>query len=245
VYKNSLFVFGGYNGQVVLNTFYEFRFEPVLVPPPSLLCDLRALVNNESLSDVAFLVEGLPVFASRIHLASRSEHFRAMLFGGMREAFLPRKVTAAARKHTPAAAGGAGEASGGEGEELARGGADKSADQDFIVVEDVSHAVFVKMLEFLYTDDGEEEGDQRRQGHGLAKARKRSVAPCCVEAGPWPLVWQLTPCAAVALLCCWQWRTFPPRWRCRCSSLASGGCCRGSRGSARRPSAEELPPPTW
>ena len=26
-----------------------------------------------------------PVYASRVHLASRSEHFRAMLYGGMRE----------------------------------------------------------------------------------------------------------------------------------------------------------------
>ena len=31
---NSLFVFGGYNGQVVLNDFYEMRFEPVAIQTP-------------------------------------------------------------------------------------------------------------------------------------------------------------------------------------------------------------------
>jgi hypothetical protein len=66
---------------VVLNDFYEFRFDSVVVPPPSLCDDMRALLNNPDLSDVTFLVEGQLVFASRIHLASRSEHFRAMLYG--------------------------------------------------------------------------------------------------------------------------------------------------------------------
>lgn len=36
VHGNSLFIFGGYNGQVVLNDFYEWRFQPLLVPPPTL-----------------------------------------------------------------------------------------------------------------------------------------------------------------------------------------------------------------
>ena len=60
VYKNSLYIFGGYNGQVVLNDFYEFRFEPVVIPPPSLIEDMRALVNNKDYSDVTFIVDGLP-----------------------------------------------------------------------------------------------------------------------------------------------------------------------------------------
>jgi N-acetylneuraminic acid mutarotase len=85
VYGNSLFVFGGYNGQVVLNDFYESRYEPVAFPPPPLIHDMRTLIDNKDFSDVTFIVEGRPLYASRAHLAVRSEHFRAMLYGGMRE----------------------------------------------------------------------------------------------------------------------------------------------------------------
>lgn len=112
VHGHSLYLFGGYNGHVVLNDFYEYRFEPVSIPPPTLLSDLRMLINNQDLSDVTFVVEGKRVYASRVHLAARSEHFRAMLFGGMRE----------------------------------------SATNKEIELPDVSHDVFMKMLEFLYTD---------------------------------------------------------------------------------------------
>lgn len=70
---------------MVLNDFYEWRFQPLLVPPPTLQEDMRNLVNNRELSDVTFIVDGFPVYASRVHLALRSEHFRAMLYGGMRE----------------------------------------------------------------------------------------------------------------------------------------------------------------
>jgi len=124
VYKNSLFVFGGYNGQVVLNDFYEYRFEPVLIPSPTLLDDLRGLVNNQELSDVTFLVEGRPVHASKILVASRSEHFRAMLYGGMRESF-------SVASKGPEDVGG-------------------------IVIEDVGYEVFLKMMEYLYTDHVED-----------------------------------------------------------------------------------------
>jgi len=117
VYQNSMYVFGGYNGQVVLNDFYEFKFEPVTVPPSSFVSDLRVLINNRDLSDVTFIVEGFPVYASRLHLAARSQHFRAMLFGGMRESL-----------------------------------------GDEIELKDVSHAVFLKVLEFIYTDTVEDIG---------------------------------------------------------------------------------------
>ena len=56
---------------IVLNDFYEFRFEPVVIPPPKLVNDLRKLIDNEELSDVTFLVEGRPVYACRAHLAVR------------------------------------------------------------------------------------------------------------------------------------------------------------------------------
>ena len=55
------------------------------IPPPTLVEDLRSLIDNKELSDVTFIVEGKAVGAVRAHLAVRSEHFRAMLFGGMRE----------------------------------------------------------------------------------------------------------------------------------------------------------------
>jgi len=85
VFNNSLYVFGGYNGSIVLNDFYEFRFEPVSVPPSNLVDDLRKLINNPAFSDVTFVVENQSVYATRAHLAARSEHFRALFYGGMRE----------------------------------------------------------------------------------------------------------------------------------------------------------------
>merc|ERR1712050_157427 len=42
--------------------------------------------NNPAFADVTFLVEGQPVYATRAHLAARCEHFRALFYGGMREA---------------------------------------------------------------------------------------------------------------------------------------------------------------
>lgn len=112
VYGNSLYAFGGYNGSVVLNDFYEYRFEPLMVPSPTLVGDLRAMVGNKELSDITFLVDGFPVYACRAILAARSEHFRAMLYGGMKES-----------------------KAGGE-----------------VEIKDMSHPVFLKMLEYLYTD---------------------------------------------------------------------------------------------
>jgi len=89
VYNNSMYAFGGYNGSIVLNDFYEFRFEPVLIPPSNLIEDMRKLINNPQFSDVAFLVESQTVYATRAHLAARSEHFRALFYGGMRESAAP------------------------------------------------------------------------------------------------------------------------------------------------------------
>ncbi|CAD7953611.1 unnamed protein product, partial [Amoebophrya sp. A120] len=89
VSNNSLYVFGGYNGSSVLNDFYEFRFEPVTIPPSHLVEDLRSIVNNPILGDVTFLVEDMPVYATRSHLAARSDHFRALFYGGMRETIRP------------------------------------------------------------------------------------------------------------------------------------------------------------
>lgn len=119
VYGNFLYVFGGYNGSSVLNDFYKFRLKPIGVPPPSLVSDFRRLINNADLADVRFLVEGKEVFAHRAVLAIRSEYFRVMLCGGMRES------------------------------------TGKSPDSP-IELPDVSHTVFLKVLEFLYTDTADD-----------------------------------------------------------------------------------------
>jgi hypothetical protein len=113
VHNNSLYVFGGCNGSIVLNDFYELRFEPVSIPPSNLMEDLRKLINNPSFADVTFLVENQPVYATRAHLAARSEHFRALFYGGMREA---------------------------------------SHMEEHIVLPDVQHAIFLHLLEYIYTD---------------------------------------------------------------------------------------------
>jgi RCC1 and BTB domain-containing protein len=52
----------------------------------------RAMVNNEEFSDVTFLVENEPVYAHRVILAHRCDHFAAMFRSGMRESterFIP------------------------------------------------------------------------------------------------------------------------------------------------------------
>jgi hypothetical protein len=125
VYENNLWVFGGYNGQSVLNDFYKFRLKPIGVPPPALVSDFKRLINNEELADVRFAVEGKEVFAHRAILAVRSEYFRVMLStGGMRESIINSEP----------------------------GGGMPGLSGAPIELRDVSYAVFVKVLEFLYTD---------------------------------------------------------------------------------------------
>ncbi len=82
VYKNNLYIFGGYNGSTVMNDMYKCRLQPICVPRSSLSDDFRRLINDSSTSDVCFLVEGKEVYAHRAILAVRSEYFQAMLFNG-------------------------------------------------------------------------------------------------------------------------------------------------------------------
>mmetsp|Transcript_18781 Transcript_18781/g.71073 ORF Transcript_18781/g.71073 Transcript_18781/m.71073 type:complete len:526 (-) Transcript_18781:353-1930(-) len=88
VYGGSMYVFGGYDGQNRLNDLVKYKFPTPPkdgIPKSTLTQDLRNLVNNETLSDITFIVEGEPVHAHRV-LCMRCTFFRAMLLGEMLEA---------------------------------------------------------------------------------------------------------------------------------------------------------------
>lgn len=88
VYNSSLYIFGGYDGQQRLNDFWQIKLASEVnidIPRSSLISDLRSCVNDQKLSDVAFLVEGKPVYAHKL-LCMRCSYFRAMFDGQMREA---------------------------------------------------------------------------------------------------------------------------------------------------------------
>ena len=86
--------------------------------------DFRRLLNQPDMSDVKFVVEGQNVYAHRAILAVRSEYFRVLLFNGrMRESVQ------------------ASEAGGG-----------MINPSSTIEIGDVSLNVFLKVLEYLYTD---------------------------------------------------------------------------------------------
>lgn len=89
VHKDSMFVFGGYDGQSRLNDLLEFKFGfgGADIPASSLVSDLRALVDNPALSDVTFVLEdgNARVSAHRV-LCMRCPYFKALLTGEMVEA---------------------------------------------------------------------------------------------------------------------------------------------------------------
>mmetsp|Transcript_16875 Transcript_16875/g.20609 ORF Transcript_16875/g.20609 Transcript_16875/m.20609 type:complete len:648 (-) Transcript_16875:63-2006(-) len=126
IYGNSLYAFGGYNGDTVLNDFYKIRLKAVSIPSSGYDRDMLKLIDNQELSDVTFLVEGKMVYANRAILATRSEYFHIMFFSGaMRESIqstedIASNVTAKNRRA--------------------------------IEIQDVSHVVFMKVLEYIYTD---------------------------------------------------------------------------------------------
>lgn len=86
---------------------YDLSFE---VPQSTIISDFRDLINNETLSDVTFLVEEQPVYAHKLMLM-RSAYFKALILGEMRESRL-----------------------------------------STIRIEQVSHHIFLTILEYLYTD---------------------------------------------------------------------------------------------
>lgn len=140
VYGNSLYIFGGYNGNTVLNDFYKFRLKPIGVPPPALVSDLGRLIDSSEFGDISFLVEGKQVYANRAILAIRSEYFRVMLCGGMRESTFQKQERDVQTNKV---------------HRIISGDDDTDSSEDFdspIPLPDVSHSVFLKVLEFLYTD---------------------------------------------------------------------------------------------
>jgi hypothetical protein len=110
----ALFIFGGYDGSTRLNDFLRFDFTvydlSFEVPSSTLVSEFRALVDNESLSDVTFIVEGTPVYAHKLFLM-RCCYFQALILGAMKE-----------------------------------------SNMKTIRIEQVSHPTFLKILEYLYTD---------------------------------------------------------------------------------------------
>jgi leucine-zipper-like transcriptional regulator 1 len=80
------------------------------VPPSTLGSELRAMVDDETLSDVTFLVEGTPVYAHKLML-TRCSYFRALFLGEMMESKM-----------------------------------------STVRIEQVSHPIFLQVLEYLYTD---------------------------------------------------------------------------------------------
>jgi hypothetical protein len=113
-YNEAMFVFGGYDGSDRLNDFIRFDFAvydlSFEVPQSTIISEFRGLVDEETLSDVTFIVEGTPVYAHKLMLM-RCSYFRALFLGDMRES---RMAT--------------------------------------IRIEQVSHPIFLQMLEYLYTD---------------------------------------------------------------------------------------------
>ena len=85
----ALFVFGGYSGLTRLNDFVRFDFAAYdlsfEVPSSSLISEFRALVDNETLSDVCFVVEGAQVVYAHKLMLMRCSYFRALILGEMKE----------------------------------------------------------------------------------------------------------------------------------------------------------------
>lgn len=90
VHQDAMYVFGGYDGQERLDDFWRFDFaQRDEIPPSSLLNDLQAMVNDDTCSDVIFVVENgtKEVYAHKVMLL-RCSYFRALLLGGMVESRL-------------------------------------------------------------------------------------------------------------------------------------------------------------
>lgn len=89
--NKQLYVFGGFDGNKWLNDVFvldvgkleanEIAGEAVT----NLIMNMKKLVNNALFSDISFMVEGQEIYAHKAILVEQSEHFKAMLCGGMLE----------------------------------------------------------------------------------------------------------------------------------------------------------------
>ena len=46
---------------------------------------MRTLINNQTFSDVVFIVESKPIYAHKAILAAQCDHFKSMFLNGMKE----------------------------------------------------------------------------------------------------------------------------------------------------------------
>lgn len=88
-HKDSMLVFGGYDGADRLNDFVRFNFGPDVtstcaIPPSSITKELGEFVNNELGSDISFVVEGKNIYAHKI-MCMRCPYLRSMLCSNMKE----------------------------------------------------------------------------------------------------------------------------------------------------------------
>ena len=92
VANKYLYIFGGFDGNKWLNDVFVLdvgKLEASAIAGEAvnnLIGNLKKLVNNSLFSDVTFILEGKELFAHRVILVSRCEHFRVMFTGGMLEA---------------------------------------------------------------------------------------------------------------------------------------------------------------
>jgi hypothetical protein len=93
VYNDAMYVFAGYSGTERINEFIKFDFAlydlSFEVPPSSINAELRAMVNNPTLSDVTFVVQGREIYAHKLFLI-RCEYFQSLFLGSMMESTLSR-----------------------------------------------------------------------------------------------------------------------------------------------------------
>lgn len=113
--------------------------------------DLTRLLQTPELADVCFRVDGHKIYANRAILAIRSEYFRVMLCGGMRES-----QPNARRLHRSLSASHMDTEGTGEDTDVDIDGDHSHSNIGEIDLPDVSHAVFLKVLEYLYTDSIQE-----------------------------------------------------------------------------------------
>jgi N-acetylneuraminic acid mutarotase len=92
VFRETMYVFAGYDGQNRLGDLQSYSFVDNVVldvPPPSILSDLKNLVNSPRFSDIILVAAQEEFFGHKIIL-SRCRYFEAMFASSMAETQQPR-----------------------------------------------------------------------------------------------------------------------------------------------------------